>query len=347
MYDKDVNPQHDSTRIKILSTATSVPGQGVGSAYIEQIRLIKQSKNITIVGRHANRYDLLHVHTINFRYFLRMLLSRKPKVVYVHFLPTTLENSIKLPKIIFNIFKWYIKKFYQVADYLIVVNPSFIDPLVALKIPLDRIRFIPNYVDPDQFKITTSKEGLKQTLNLPNFTVLGVGQVQHRKGIMDFVHIAKKMPHLDFVWAGGFSFKEITAGFEELKEVMDYPPKNLRFLGIIPREKLMEYYKAADVFFLPSYDELMPMSVLEAAVLACPILLRDLPLYQPVFFDQFLKAKDQEGFINILNQLSHDPVYYKESLSHPKWIVNHYKKSTILDAWEKFYKEVKHRGKTH
>ena len=337
----------DSIRLKILSTATSVPGQGVGSAYLEQINLIKQSSKITIVPKNAKDYDLIHIHTINFRYFLKLLITKKTTIVYVHFLPTTLENSIKLPKFAFNVFKWYIKRFYQVADYLIVVNPIFIEPLVYLKIPKERIIFIPNYVDNDKFTLPQSKTTLKKALNLLRFTVLGVGQVQHRKGILDFVEVARRLPHMDFIWAGGFSFKEITAGYQELKEVMDNPPKNVQFLGIIPREKLIEYYKASDVFFLPSFDELMPMSVLEAAVLKCPILLRDLPLYKPVFHDQYLSANSVEGFSQQLKQLSEDPSFYEASLEHPKWLVNHYKKSTILKQWESFYQEALHHGKTH
>ena len=344
-YNGDVNS--DSIHLKILSTATSVPGQGVGSAYLEQINLIKQSSEITIVSKRAKKYDLIHVHTINFRYFLKMILTKKPTVAYVHFLPTTLENSIKLPKIIFNIFKWYVKRFYQVADYLVVVNPIFIEPLKYLKIPEDRIIFIPNYVDPDKFTVKATKADLKKQLNLPRFTVFGVGQVQHRKGILDFVEVARRLPMIDFIWAGGFSFKEITAGYQELKDVMDNPPSNLTFLGIIPREKIGEYYKAADVFFLPSLDELMPMSVLEAAVLKCPILLRDLPLYKPVFHDQYLSSSSVEGFTQILQQLSTDASYYEASLKHAKWLVNHYKKSTILAQWENEYRRMISRGKTH
>ena len=43
---------------------------------------------------------------------------------------------------------------------------------------------------------------------------MGAGQVQTRKGVMDFVEVAKKMPDVKFVWAGGFSFGAITDGHE-------------------------------------------------------------------------------------------------------------------------------------
>ena len=56
--------------------------------------------------------------------------------------------------------------------------------------------------------------------------VLGAGQVQTRKGVLDFVNVAKQMPDVQFVWAGGFSFGRITDGYEELKKLQENPPEN-------------------------------------------------------------------------------------------------------------------------
>ena len=334
--------------LRILSQATSVPGQGVGTAYLEQLNLIKQSKRINILTKGKGIPDVYHVHTINFRYWLAMLSIRKPKVVYVHFLPSTLSSSIKLPKIFFGILKWYVKKFYQTASHLVVVNPIFIDPLVKMGIPRDKIEFIPNYVDEQKFITNQPIQIIRKTFDFKRFTVLGVGQVQHRKGVLDFVEVAKKLPSIDFVWAGGFSFKGMTAGYEELKKVMDNPPGNVRFLGIIPREKMNELYHGCDLFFLPSFDELMPMSVLEAAVCDKPILLRDLELYEPVFFNHYLSAHNVDGFAKIIEQLSTNKEMYQQSLDHPRWLKNYYRQDAILKQWEDYYQEVINQyGKTH
>ena len=334
-------------RLFVLSKATSVPGQGVGSAYLEQLELIKQSKHIQIV-KPGQRFDVIHIHTVNFSYLLRMVFSKKPSIMYVHFLPSTLDNSIKLPKLFFGIFKWYVKLFYRTADELIVVNPIFIEPLVSLGIKKDRIRFIPNYVDEKKFLSTQPRDQLRKQYQFSRFTVLGVGQVQHRKGVLDFIALANRLPDLDFVWAGGFSFKSLTSGYEELKKVMDNPPKNVRFLGIIPREAMKEVYAASDVFFLPSFDELMPMSVLEAAINEKPILLRDLPLYVPVFFDYYLKAQTLDEFGKILVNLSQNKEAYQHALNLTKKLQNAYRKEVILKEWEDYYREVINRhGKTH
>ena len=335
-------------KIRVFSKANTVPGQGVGAAYLEQLNLIKQSPHLIVLKPNEKNPDLVHIHTINFRYWLAMLFIKIPRVVYVHFLPSTLSSSIKLPKIIFIILKWYVKVFYNTASHLVVVNPIFIKPLIKLGIKKERITFIPNYVDESKFVMNTSIASIRKNWQFNRFTVLGVGQVQHRKGVLDFVEVAKKLPGIDFVWAGGFSFKGMTAGYDELKKVMDQPPSNVRFLGIVPREKMNELYHGCDLFFLPSFDELMPMSVLEAAVCDKPILLRDLELYEPVFFKHYLSAHNVDGFVKIIMQLSENKEFYQQSLEHPQWLKNYYRKDAILKQWEDYYQEVINQyGKTH
>ena len=335
-------------KIRVFSKANTVPGQGVGAAYLEQLNLIKQSPHLIVLKPNEKNPDLVHIHTINFRYWLAMLFIKIPRVVYVHFLPSTLSSSIKLPKIIFIILKWYVKVFYNTASHLVVVNPIFIKPLIKLGIKKERITFIPNYVDESKFVMNTTIASIRKNWQFKRFTVLGVGQVQHRKGVLDFVEVAKKLPGIDFVWAGGFSFKGMTAGYDELKKVMDQPPSNVRFLGIVPREKMNELYHGCDLFFLPSFDELMPMSVLEAAVCDKPILLRDLELYEPVFFKHYLSAHNVDGFVKIIMQLSENKEFYQQSLEHPQWLKNYYRKDAILKQWEDYYQEViNHYGKTH
>jgi 1,2-diacylglycerol-3-alpha-glucose alpha-1,2-galactosyltransferase len=336
-----------SIHVCVLSKATTVPGQGVGAAYLEQLNLIRQSKHLEVSFKANKEMDLMHVHTINLRYFFSMFFSKVPTIMYVHFLPSTLKGSIKLPKLFFLVFVWYIKRFYRRADYLVVVNPSFVKPLIQLGIPEQRIKFIPNYVNPEQFKSTESQAFLKKKLGIKGFMVLGVGQVQSRKGVLDFIEVAKKLPHVTFIWAGGFSFKGLTDGYEALKDVVDNPPKNVKFVGIIPRNVIKDYYHASDVFFLPSFEELMPMSVLEAAVMDKPILLRSLSLYEPVFFHHYLKASNVSEFVSTITQLQNDPVYYANSISLSRQLRSKYDAKEMLKVWEDFYQEVKNHGKTH
>jgi 1,2-diacylglycerol-3-alpha-glucose alpha-1,2-galactosyltransferase len=325
--------------INMLSKATSVPGQGVGSAFLEQVSLVQNSPLLDVHINALRTTDITHIHSVNFEYFF--LLTKNAKtVVYCHFLPETLDSSINLPGPIFQILKDYVVSFYKRAKHLVVVNPVFIEPLIDLGIERKRIHYIPNYVDQKDFYVIPHKETLKKKHGYKGFVVLGVGQVQSRKGVFDFVDVARRMPDVTFIWAGGFSFKGLTAGYEELKDLMDHPPKNMKFLGIIPREKMNELYNLSDVFFLPSFNELFPMSILEASQLDLPFLLRELPLYQPIFNSNYISGKSVDEFVRILQALKDDPEYMKQAKTHAQWVKTFYNKASVLKMWEQFYQEV-------
>ena len=132
-------------RINMLSQATSVDGQGVGSAYIEQVALVKENDDIFEVEINSKKsnFDIYHMHTFNPQYVMR-LNKRHINVTYVHCLPETFDGSLKMPKPIFWAFKKYVKHAYKKADEAVVVNPIFIESLV--KLGLKRENIIPIFL---------------------------------------------------------------------------------------------------------------------------------------------------------------------------------------------------------
>lgn len=198
-------------RINMLSNADKVRGQGVGSAYLEQVALVKNelSDYFDVVINDSKPADIIHCHTILPQYLMKMKRNKGINVAYVHFLPDTLDGSIQLPHSALTVFKKYITHFYNTADYLIVVNPIFIKDLVRFGIDEHKIKYIPNFVSKETF-YKQEKEHIQQMrsqyhIDENAFVVLGVGQVQTRKGVKDFIEVAKKLPDITFVWAGGFS----------------------------------------------------------------------------------------------------------------------------------------------
>lgn len=332
--------------INMLSKADSVKGQGVGSAYLEQVKLVTEGAS-DIFDIRINDWrdaDIVHHHTVEPMNYLRMKTSRGINVSYVHFLPETLDGSINLPKAAFDIFKKYVVDFYKSADYLVVVNPIFISALAAHGIEREKIKYIPNYVSKVDFNKKSAKEAnaLRKELSIKpsDFVVLGVGQVQTRKGVLDFVEVAEKMPDVTFLWCGGFSFGTITDGYKELKKVFDNPPSNVRFLGIIPREKMNDMYNIADVLFMPSYNELFPMSILEASNVEKPILLRDLDLYKDILFDNYLIGTNNEEFVSALRSLKEDKKVYEKYSLKSRDISVFYSKENVLKIWREFYTQI-------
>ena len=137
-------------RINMLSKADMVKGQGVLSAHDEQVELAREvmENRAEILENAKGSSDITHYHSINPEYYLSTFRRRKQGALvgYVHFLPETVENSISLPRFAKNIFYKYMISFYKRMDYLVTVNPVFIDKLEAYGIPREKITYIPNVV---------------------------------------------------------------------------------------------------------------------------------------------------------------------------------------------------------
>ena len=325
----------------MLSSADKVAGQGVGSAYLEQVNLVREGASdlFDIYINSRKKCDIVHVHTVDLWNFFKM--KNGVSVCYVHFLPDTLDGSIRLPKIAFNVFKKYVTKFYNRADHLVVVNPIFIDDLVRFGIDRNKITYIPNYVSKEKFyKKDASSIREKYGISKDSFVVLGVGQVQTRKGVMDFIDVANKMPDTTFVWCGGFSFGRITDGYDDLKKVYENPPKNVIFTGIVPRDEMNDMYNMADVLFMPSYNELFPMSILEAINSSKPLLLRDLDLYRDILFNKYLKGSNNDVFVSLLTDLKSDKKLYSKYSRLSTEISEFYSKEHVLEIWKEFYQGI-------
>ena len=331
--------------INVRSHADMVEGHGVLSAGKEQIRLVQEglADRFTVIDNCKKGGDITHYHTVNLGYFLTLPLAKLHgrTVGYVHFLPETIDGSLQLPRAAKAVFYRYLIAFYKSMDALVVVNPVFIEKLAAYGIPREKITYIPNYVDDREFHPVSAdeKRTLRKSYGLDpdRFTVVCAGQLQTRKGVLEFADLAAKMPDIQFLWAGGFSFGKMTDGYEEISKLLEQHPSNLIFTGIVPRGAMNGIYNLGDVMFLPSYDELFPMTILEAMSCQIPLLLRDIEVYQDILFDFYCKGKTQNEFESLLRRLQNDPAFYAAAKDGAKRGHAFYGKAHVLSMWDSFY----------
>lgn len=332
--------------INMKSKADMVEGQGVLSAHDEQVNLIRDelSEYFDVSENQHGAFDITHYHTINPGYLLEQpfVKTKGVSVGYVHFLPETLENSIKLPGPIRKIFYRYVIHFYKSMDYLVTVNPYFIERLVAYGVDRKKVSYIPNFVSDKQFFPIEDKAALRKKYQLePDiFTVLCVGQLQKRKGVLEFIEIAKQMPEVRFLWAGSSVFGKISDGFDEINYAVENAPDNVTFLGLIDRSKMNELYNLADVMFLPSYEELFPMTILESMNCKIPILLRDLEIYEDILFDYYLRESDNQGFMQCINRLKQKDSFYQSACAKSYEGHLFYSREHVSAMWKTFYEAV-------
>lgn len=75
-------------RVTMFSTADKVAGQGVGSVYVELLRLLQTQANdeLKIEVNKYGRADISHYHTVNPQYYLSTFMpNRGRKIGFVHF----------------------------------------------------------------------------------------------------------------------------------------------------------------------------------------------------------------------------------------------------------------------
>lgn len=331
-------------RINMFSQATSVSGQGVGSAYLELMRLLRTHlvNDFYVTVNRYGQSDLTHYHTINPTYYANSFSpARGRKIGYVHFLPETLEGSLKLPGPAKAIFYRYVIDFYKRMDQIVVVNPIFIKKLVKYGLDERKVKYIPNFVAKSEFypESLAAKNAFRKQEGIPldKFVVFGDGQVQARKGVDDFAKMAAANPDLQFIWAGGFSFGRITDGYDHFQKLVSNPPENLKFTGIVDRRKLVDYLNMADLFVLPSYDELFPMSVLEAFSCGTPVLLRDLELYQAIIAGYYLSGQNFDEMNQQLRAAVKNPKILKKYAALSLQASAKYSEDHLADIWHDFY----------
>lgn len=339
--------------IRMYSKADMAKGHGVLSAHDEQVALVKNylSDTLQVIEQGNAPCTLNHFHTINPDFLFHALIGKcrgSKNIGYVHFLPETLENSIQLPKPIQWLFYKYVLFFYRRMDALVTVNPYFIDVLEnAYHFPRGKVTYIPNVVSAKHFYPMSVNKRYKARLHfrlsLDSFIVLCAGQLQKRKGVLDFIEMAKQMPEIQFVWAGDFSFGKISQDYAQIKELVENPPANVKFLGLVEHDEMNLLYNACDMMMLPSYEELFPMTVLEAMRCELPILVRQLELYDDILFDYVQYANSNESFIACIRKLATDANFYQHCSKCSKAGAAEYNEQNVALKWNEFYSKMSHK----
>ena len=116
-----------------------------------------------------------------------------------------------------------------------------------------------------------------------------------RKGILDFLELARMMPKVQFIWFGGGNESLVTA---EIKEAISKKPDNVLFAGFVKSDELRDAYCGADVFSFMSYEETEGIVVLEALACEIPTIVRNIPVYEGWLEDekQVYKAETIKEF---------------------------------------------------
>ena len=238
----------------------------------------------------GSKFEKLLKGVSGYFHFVKVLLFHRPDIVHIHssFGPSFyrkmpfvyMASWAKIP-IINHIHgadfaefyvnasdnkKKKIRKIYSKCSVLIALSEEWKKNLSQI-VPNEKIVIIENYS-------TLHEDALKQRLERPcNNTVLFLGELGKRKGCYDIPavvqNVKKNVQNVKFVLAGAGTEADENA-IKKLIAEKDVK-ENVVFPGWVRGEQKDKLLKEADVFFLPSYNEGMPMSVLDAMGYGLPI----------------------------------------------------------------------------
>lgn len=281
---------------------------GIGRALDHQRRALSQVGIDYTTDSDCTDYDILHINTygINSRAMVKKARKLNKKVIYhAHSTEEDFRNSFIGSNQISPLVKKYLVGLYSKADYLI--TPTYYSkkllegygievPIAAISNGIDLTKYQPNGEKEQKFRDYFQVKPEEKI-------IICVGLYFERKGITDFVEIARAFPEYRFIWFGHTPFYSIPKHVRDL--VKEDHPANVEFPGYIKGDIIEGAYSAADLFFFPSYEETEGIVILEALASRQNVLVRDIPVYEGWLKDQenCYMATDNQGFAERINDI--------------------------------------------
>lgn len=292
----------------VMELARIVKGNGVNTVFVQMVDLLRKKDDVEVVINGKGRGDVFHSHSYGLFYFLMGIGYKGRRILTVHVIPDSAKGSIPGWPLLMPMIKWYFRQVYSYADVCIALSPMVETAIRDLHANTRIVKmYNPIPIDFWKSSVESRKKGRKMLrLKEDDFVVLGVGQLEGRKGVEDFLDVATEIPGAKFVWAGGRPFGALTEGVVRINNRIAQAPPNITFPGMFELSDMPFVYAASDALIFPSYQENCPMAPLEAAAAGLPVVFRDLPEYRLLYENQYIKAATTMEFVQIVRKLMND-----------------------------------------
>lgn len=283
---------------------------GVGRAYKHQVAACEYL-GIEYTTNYKEEYDILHINTTlyNASRVIRNARKRNKKVIYhAHSTKEDFENSFKFSNQIAPLFKKHLVKLYSKADLILTPTDYSKQLLETYNLGVD-IKAISNGIDLTRFEPSeTKKEAFIKHFNIQpdQKVIISVGLFFKRKGIHDFIELAKQMPEYTFIWFGHTPLASVP---KDIAQAINNKSENCHFPGYIAGNIIEGAFRYADCFVFMSYEETEGIVVLEALASNQQVIVRDIPVYADWLKDQenCYKCHNLEEFKANINKAIQNP----------------------------------------
>ena len=272
---------------------------GLGKAIKHQMKALEEN-NIEYTTNPKDEYDIVHINYYGPKSYLLAKKAKKngKKVIYhAHSTEEDFRNSFILSNEVAPLFKKWLIKCYTLGDHILTPTPYSKSLLkkYGITIPITdisngiNVKFFEH--DDSLGKKFRKDFGYKDSDKI----IMGVGLYIERKGILDFVELAKRLPQYKFIW---FGYSPLAASPIKIREAVNTKLDNLKFAGYVEPEVLRGAYSGCNLYLFPTLEETEGIPIMEACAAKIPSLIRDIPVFSGWLEDgvNVYKAKDIDDF---------------------------------------------------
>lgn len=222
---------------------------GVGQAILHQREMLRRAR-IDTADHWCQRAGAVHINTVLPDSVLAALAAKlmgRKVIYYGHSTMEDFRRSFRGSDRLAPLFRKWITFCYSLGD--VVLTPTEYSrrllesyglkpPVYSISNGVDTEFFAP---DPTRRASFRRRWGLREGER----AVISVGHTIARKGLPEFLELARRMPEARFLWFGWTDPHLIP---QEIRQAMEQAPENVTFAGFVDRETLREgqnVYKAS------------------------------------------------------------------------------------------------------
>ncbi len=280
---------------------------GLGKAIQHQIRALESNGITYTTDSKEKGFDIAHINFYGPKSFLlaRKLKRQGIKIIYhAHSTEEDFKNSFIFSNQLSPLFKWWICKCYNLGDS--IITPTIYSKKLLTNYGIKRpIYAISNGIDTKFFERDVELgKNFRETYHYSDEdkVVVGIGLYIERKGILDFVEMAKRLPQYKFIWFGS---SPLSASPQKIRDAVHTKLPNLVFAGYVEQKMIHAALSGANLFFMPTQEETEGIPIMEASISKIPTLIRDIPIFEDWFKDNvdIYKGKTLDEFESKIQQI--------------------------------------------
>lgn len=172
--------------------------------------------------------------------------------------------------------------------------------------------------------------------------LLAAARLDVQKGQDVIISAMPRIPQARFIAAGQGPGRD---RFEALAKDLGVADR-VHFLGHIPRQDLLDLYKACDLLVFPSVWETFGLAAVEAAMMGLPVVSSDLPVMREVLSVEgtpvasFVASRKPADWANQIAQALADPDLAARSKQYASLLQEKYSEERMLAAYADLYTEL-------